>query len=426
MVVNMKSIKYIFFFLFLIFLIKISSTQASEVLNSIENKTQSLILNVKTDKENNYVIQGEEIILYISSNRDCNIILVRVTTKGDFILLFPNKSHYSYDISSGTTYKIPGYNMKKITLDNSTGLEKIKVIGVMKEEFFEKIITPSDKEDYTKIEKPEEFSKKLQDSLKTLSRDGWATEEIEISLQKPETYVNNDVNTIIKENIDQSTHYYIQGSSYYEQGKYDEAIKEFKKFTEISPQTAFGHYSLGLSYQAKGAFKEAIQYYKKCINQKVKERDCYVRVGEIYDQTGDRKEACLRYKHALRITDGYEKINSINPEDTGKEKIYELEMKCKDNPSDKESRIELATIYEKLGNYKSEAYHLKILLSRAIPLYKPYNLEKDKPAIEKPVEEVQTPVYYQAEYYTYYEPYPAPYTPPPPPPVKDSPLNFDS
>jgi len=217
----------------------------------------------------------------------------------------------------------------------------------------------------------------------------------------------------------------MQGSHYYEEGNYDDAIKMFKKVIETSPGLAFGYYSLGLSYQAKGAFSEAIEYYKKCLDQGINERDCYIRVGEIYDQMGNKKEAYLRYKKALRETEGFESINEIVPSDTGRERIYELEIKCRDNPEDKKSRMELAVIYETEGNFKGGNYHLKMLLSRAVILYEPYNPEEDKPEIVKPLSQEDPPAedYYYDPYaaYTYYEPYPEPYTPPPPPPAEESP-----
>jgi tetratricopeptide (TPR) repeat protein len=422
----MKIINNILIFLFL----SVAILQASEgdLLSSIDNKNSDLFIEMKTDRNQNIGVEGEDIVYYIATNKDCNLTVIRVNTEGKWDIIFPNKSHQGFQSMEGSRYEIPGFNMKKITLKGPSGTETIKAIAAVDEELFNRVTEISHSEDFTEIKSPEDFVKKLSGELNKLQKNEWATAEMEITVEgKAPTspsvtgtpYVNPELQNIVKH--DYSTEYYTQGASCYEEGKYDDAIKSFKKAIKEYPNLAYGYYSIGLSYQAKGAFKEAIEWYKKCINHGIKERDSFLRVGEIYDQLKDKKEAYLRYKKVLRLTEGFKDINQINPLDTGKENIYNLETLCSKHTDDKKSRMELAVIYEKLGNYRAGCYHLKYLLKQAIPLYSPYFIEKDKPAIEKPVIE-ERPV--TVDYYNYYEPYREPYRPPPPPPVTESPPKF--
>jgi len=405
---------------------------STDLLKDINNQKSDLFIEIGTDKTENVAFEGEEIYFYLAAHKDCDLILLRLTTAGELQVIFPNKSHGGYKISGGEKYKVPGFGMEKIIIEPPGGFERIKAIATKREGFFHTLIKCSEGEDFTIISSPETFLKTLKASLELLSPDEWVTADLEISVEEnisagptvyPTPVVNQELQSLFDN--DYTTEFYMQGSHYYEEGNYDDAIKMFKKVIETSPGLAFGYYSLGLSYQAKGAFSEAIEYYKKCLDQGINERDCYIRVGEIYDQMGNKKEAYLRYKKALRETEGFENINEIVPSDTGRERIYELEIKCRDNPEDKKSRMELAVIYETEGNFKGGNYHLKMLLSRAVILYEPYNPEEDKPEIVKPLSQEDPPVedYYYDPYgaYTYYEPYPEPYTPPPPPPAEESP-----
>ena len=424
---------FLFAFLFILSFISVKNSFASEkdLLKSINNQESSLFIEIGTDKTENVVFEGEEIYFYLAADKGCNFLLLRFTTGGELQLIFPNKSHPGYKVSGGEKYKIPGFGMDKFIAEGPGGFETVKAVAVTREDFFENLVPFSDEGDITIISNQETFLKILKQSLELLPADEWVTAELEISVEgdtpnislEPTPHVDPELENLFQNNY--KTEFYMQGTSYYEEGKYDDAVKMFKKAIDESPDFAYAYYSLGLSYQAKGAFSEAIEYYKKCLEQGVNERDCYVRVGEIYDQTGDEKEAYFRYKKALRETKGFEDINEIIPSDTGKDRVYELEINCKDKPHDKRDRMELLNIYEDLGNFKAGNYHLKVLLSQAIVLYEPYALEEDKPEIEKP----QVPVepapqsYYYDPYpsYTYYEPYPEPYIPPPPPPAEESP-----
>jgi len=427
--------RFLIVLLFLVFTAGISYSSENDLFKNLKNEDAELFIEIGSDRQEESLFEGEEIVFCIAADRDCNIMLLRLTTEGKLVVLFPNKSHPDYEVTGGVKYQIPGFNMEKIKVEGPAGTEIIKAIASIDNSAFENLSGLSDHEGYRIPENQEIFLQELSSNLSSISKGKWITSEIEIAVEEnlDVNITNNTVetNSVVDYYIDKdfTTENYMQGCSYYSQGKYDDAINSFKKVLEENPYLGYGYYSLGLCYHAKGAFNEAISYYKLCIDHKVKERDCYIRVGEIYDEGGDKKEAYFRYKKALRITEGYEDINKIDPQDTTNRKIYELECECEKNPHDKKIRMELAVIYEKIGDFSSGNYHIKKLLEEEIPLYKPYGLEEDKPEVEEPVE-IAEPVcepydyYWEIEVYTYYEPYPVTYEPPQPPPILDSPIDF--
>ncbi len=420
--------------LFLYCAINCTTGYSSEDLTgSINNKPSSFFIEICRDNSKSLLKEGEEITFYLAASKECNVIMLWMTAGGDIIVLLPNKSHKDFYISKGFKYEIPGFNMEKIKIKGPEGIHRIKAIGTTKNDFFKTFPELKTYDGLTVIKSSQKFLQAMSDGLKKMAADEWTTAELEFYVEEnndrplaAETpYVPSDIEALL--DYKNSTEFYTQGTAYYNAKKYDDAISQFKKVIEISPDIAYGYYSLGLSYQAKGAFKEAIDYYKKCLDHGIKKTDCYLRIGEIYDQLKDKKASALRYKLALHTIEGYEKINDITASDISPEKIYELEIKCKKNPGDREGRMELAVIYEKNNNFKAENYHLKLLLKEALIDYKPCLLEKDKPEIKEPVKIEPVPYiqdnfsYEEAESYTYTEPYHTSYTPPPPPPLSGGP-----
>ena len=55
------------------------------------------------------------------------------------------------------------------------------------------------------------------------------------------------------------------GIIYYEAGKYDEAIAEFKKAISVNPNSLRAYNGLGLVYSEQGKYDLAVRFYQKAI-----------------------------------------------------------------------------------------------------------------------------------------------------------------
>jgi tetratricopeptide (TPR) repeat protein len=59
--------------------------------------------------------------------------------------------------------------------------------------------------------------------------------------------------------------WFAKGNTAYEAKNYDEAIRCYKKATELDPDFASAYYNLGIIYAAKGMFDQAFSAYKKVL-----------------------------------------------------------------------------------------------------------------------------------------------------------------
>ena len=82
--------------------------------------------------------------------------------------------------------------------------------------------------------------------------------------------------------------------------KYNEAIKSFKKCTEITSNSAISFYNLASAFNANGNINQAISNYKKAIKLKPNYADAHNNLGVIQKNLGDFKEAVLSFQCALK------------------------------------------------------------------------------------------------------------------------------
>ncbi len=92
-----------------------------------------------------------------------------------------------------------------------------------------------------------------------------------------------------------------QGNSYLREGRYEEAISEYKKAIRIAPNNASLYYNLGFTYNKLGQYQQAVKYFNKAIGINPDDFDAYTELGFAYDQLGKYPEAIKYYEKALQI-----------------------------------------------------------------------------------------------------------------------------
>src|SRR3990167_5989003 len=115
------------------------------------------------------------------------------------------------------------------------------------------------------------------------------------------------------------------GHFYYKNGKYEDAIKEYKKVIESeSSQLRKDMASLGIgySYEAMGQYKEAINLFSKNLNGKDEnlKEEIYISLGRFYEKLGDNKSALEKYKIVIEKFPQSRNIEAI------KEKIWKFKI----------------------------------------------------------------------------------------------------
>jgi tetratricopeptide (TPR) repeat protein len=105
-----------------------------------------------------------------------------------------------------------------------------------------------------------------------------------------------------------ATSYFDEGALLVKQGKYNEAIKKYKKGLRREPHSAVGYNYLGISYRNKYAQLRSLKWrereieaFKKAIELDPNFYLPYINLGTTYYDIGNRKDAALCFKKGLEI-----------------------------------------------------------------------------------------------------------------------------
>ncbi len=108
--------------------------------------------------------------------------------------------------------------------------------------------------------------------------------------------------------------YYNQGNAHYEEGKFDEAIEDYKKAIELESEFTEAYNNLGNAYGRKGDYDEAIINYTKAMKISPRFGKAYVNLGYAYYLKGNYKLSCRYYERACGL--GYCKgLGWVNSQD---------------------------------------------------------------------------------------------------------------
>jgi len=92
-----------------------------------------------------------------------------------------------------------------------------------------------------------------------------------------------------------------EGTDFFKQGKYQEAIKSFEKVTYRFPENSQAFYNLGLSHLRSGDIDEAIISLEKVIELKPDLVEAYFALGECYFNKEDNDKAMAAFSKASEL-----------------------------------------------------------------------------------------------------------------------------
>lgn len=126
-------------------------------------------------------------------------------------------------------------------------------------------------------------------SLKTRFRVRLGMEEsLKITLEKIPPKINEDKNLA-------------EGTDFFKQGKYQEAIKSFEKVAYKFPENSQAFFNLGLSHLRSGDIDEAIISIEKAIELKPDLVEAYFALGECYFTKEDSDKAMAAFSKASEL-----------------------------------------------------------------------------------------------------------------------------
>jgi Flp pilus assembly protein TadD len=104
-------------------------------------------------------------------------------------------------------------------------------------------------------------------------------------------------------------HYYQQGLSAYQDGKWELAVQHWNTAASLEPKSAKTHKALGLAYHWKGVNEKgkkescgmAIEEFQKAVSLDPQYAKAYSNMGGAYECVGDRDKAIQSYEKAISL-----------------------------------------------------------------------------------------------------------------------------
>jgi Flp pilus assembly protein TadD len=90
------------------------------------------------------------------------------------------------------------------------------------------------------------------------------------------------------------------GLAYQDQGRFEEAAREFKKATELMPRLYKAHFNLAYIHEKQGRYDEAIRSYLKVVEINPNYIDAYYNLANLYTRQGSLLSAADAYKKIVK------------------------------------------------------------------------------------------------------------------------------
>jgi tetratricopeptide (TPR) repeat protein len=145
------------------------------------------------------------------------------------------------------------------------------------------------------------------------------------------------------------------GNIYFKEGKYQNALEEFKRCVEISKSDAQGYFNLGCSYWALSDLEKAEEAWKNAVKfdlqMERKEEEKFVQDGLTVSLI--IRKTPISYRAHISLASLYERKNLIG------EAIKEYQEAVKIEPNNPEAYFELGRIYFDSKDLEKARFYLE-------------------------------------------------------------------
>jgi tetratricopeptide (TPR) repeat protein len=110
------------------------------------------------------------------------------------------------------------------------------------------------------------------------------------------------IKDVMEQKIEKETGIYLfKGVSNGIEGKYDDAINQFKKAIDINPEYAAAYNIRGIAYSMQGEYEKAISDFTKAVEIDTNYADAYTNRGLVFENRGEYNQAIMNYNQAIGI-----------------------------------------------------------------------------------------------------------------------------
>lgn len=141
---------------------------------------------------------------------------------------------------------------------------------------------------------------------------------------------------------------------YYSQGRLDEAVREYRAFLKLNPDSAEAHNDLGNVYYKQGRLDEALVEYQAALKLSPKSSEVHNNLGKIYGRQGHLDKALKEFQAAVKLNpdfaDAHNMLGNVYGLQGRMDKaLKEYETALKLNPGSAETHNNIGTIYYRQG-----------------------------------------------------------------------------
>ena len=168
---------------------------------------------------------------------------------------------------------------------------------------------------------------------------------------------------VVKKSPYKARPHYNLGGAYEEQGRLDDAVREYQTAINLKPDYALAHYNLGVVYQKQGRLDDAVREYQTAIKLKPDYAEAHNNLGVAYQKQGRLDDAIKEYQTAIKLKPDYaDAHNNLGV-------AYQKQGRLDDAVKEYQTAIKLKPDYADAHNNLGVAYQKQGRLDDAIKEY---------------------------------------------------------
>jgi protein O-mannosyl-transferase len=156
---------------------------------------------------------------------------------------------------------------------------------------------------------------------------------------------------VVKKSPDKIRPHYNLAEAYQEQGRLDDAVREYRTAINLRPDLVEPHFNLGLVYRKQGRFDDAVREYLMVIKLRPDFADAHTNLGAAYDRQRRFEDAVKEHQTAIKlvpdhVTAHYNLAVAYHHQGRFDDAIKEYQTAINLKPDYEEARKNLRMLYQ--------------------------------------------------------------------------------